>query len=336
MQRARDQAQPVYLSAEVKEENHVVVTSENILEFSLRLSEMPMLVSGKPLLIEIDGDVRRVIGQSLPESVSLSLTESEDSALWVVQEAQLGGEVPIEAPLGRLTESRLPWSQPGKAGIGQLLAQAARKATGAQVAVLPARAARAGQAEGPVFLRDVAAWFTDAELSTVTVPTAALRRSLEQDFARERKWVTDGVDAVYANVRAADSMDSSTDTLKSGGSRESGIPGLFVSTALDGMGENVVVAGYKGWIEKQPEWVGVAQNPKEQAPAPETGSFVAGSSKAGSLATDSPSGSVSHLSLLQAVLRLLEAEPDVKPLLPDIRPLPRKLPEAVKEPNRPR
>jgi len=328
-----------------------------------------MLVSGKPLLIEIDGDVRRVIGQSLPESVSLSLTESEDSALWVVQEAQLGGEVPAEAILGRLTESRLPWSEPGKAGIGQLLARAARKATGAQVAVLPARAARAGQPEGPVFLRDVAAWFTDAELSTVTVPTAALRRSLEQDFARERKWVTDGVDAVYANVRAADSTDGSTQTLESvsGGSRESGIQELFVSTALDGMGENVVVAGWKGWIEKQQEWLGAssavptaravtpaapavtlaaravtpaapavtlavrAVTPAAQAFPPE-----AGSPPAAVTGVPPSAGVAKGLTLRQAVLRLFEKEPGISPQPPDIRPLPRKLPAAVKEPNRQR
>jgi len=355
VRRARSWQDPVRLSAEVKEENHVVATSENVLEFSLRLSEMPMLVSGKPLLIEIDGDVRRVIGQSLPESVSLSLTESEDSALWVVQEAQPEGGVPVEGPLGRLTESRLPWSEPGKAGIGQLLARAARQATGAQVAVLPARAARAGQLEGPVFLRDVAAWFTDAELSTVTVPTAVLRRSLEQDFARGRKWVTDGVDAVYANVRAADSTDGSTQTLGSvsGGSRESGIPGLFVSSALDGMGENVVVAGWKGWIEKQPEWVGAssaapaaravtsaaravtsaaqAVTPAAQASPPEAGSPPAPATGL------PPSADVAEsLTLRQAVLRLFEKEPGINPQPPDIRPLPRKLPAAVKEPNRQR
>jgi hypothetical protein len=368
VRRARSWQDPVRLSAEVKEENHVVATSENVLEFSLRLSEMPMLVSGKPLLIEIDGDLRRVIGQSLPESVSLSLTESEDSALWVVQEAQPEGEVPVEGPLGRLTESRLPWSEPGKAGIGQLLARAARQATGAQVAVLPARAARAGQLEGPVFLRDVAAWFTDAELSTVTVPTAVLRRSLEQDFARGRKWVTDGVDAVYANVRAVDSTDGSTQTLGSvsGGSRESGIPGLFVSSALDGMGENVVVAGWKGWMEA-PDWMGnpeqglgastaapaagaatsaaqavtpaaQAVTPAAQAvtPAAQVSPPEAGSPPAPATGLPPSADVVESLTLRQAVLRLFEKEPGIGPQPPDIRPLPRKLPAAVKEPNKQR
>jgi hypothetical protein len=270
--------------------------------------------------------------------------------------------------LGRLTESRLPWSEPGKAGIGQLLARAARQATGAQVAVLPARAARAGQLEGPVFLRDVAAWFTDAELSTVTVPTAVLRRSLEQDFARGRKWVTDGVDAVYANVRAVDSTDGSTQTLGSvsGGSRESGIPGLFVSSALDGMGENVVVAGWKGWMEA-PDWMGnpeqglgastaapaagaatsaaqavtpaaQAVTPAAQAvtPAAQVSPPEAGSPPAPATGLPPSADVVESLTLRQAVLRLFEKEPGIGPQPPDIRPLPRKLPAAVKEPNKQR
>lgn len=334
VRQARSWQDPVRLSAEVKEENHIVVTSENVLEFSLRLSEMPMLASGKPLLIEIDGDVRRVIGQSLPESVSLSLTESEDPALWVVHEAQLGGEVPVEAPLGRLTGSWLPWSEPGKAGIGQLLAYAARKATGAQVAVLPARAARAGQAEGPVFLRDVTAWFTDAELSTVTVPTAALRRWLEQDFARGRKWVSDGVDAVYASGKAVDSSDGSSETLESRGVRESGIPGLFVSSALDSMGENVVVAGFEGWMENPEQWLGAssaAPTGRAVTPAAPASPPEAGFPPTPATGVPPSVGVAESLTLRQALLRLFEKEPGISPQPPDIRPLPRKLPAAVKE-----
>jgi hypothetical protein len=42
------------------------------------------------------------------------------------------------------------------------------------------------------------------------------------------------------------------------------------------------------------------------------------------------------LTLRQAVLRLFEKEPGISPQPPDIRPLPRKLPEAVKEPNKQR
>jgi hypothetical protein len=40
------------------------------------------------------------------------------------------------------------------------------------------------------------------------------------------------------------------------------------------------------------------------------------------------------LTLRQAVLRLFEKEPGISPQPPDIRPLPRKLPAGVKEPNK--
>jgi hypothetical protein len=180
----------------------------------------------------------------------------------------------------------------------------------------------------------VTAWFTDAELSTVTVPTAALRRWLEQDFARGRKWVSDGVDAVYASGKAVDSSDGSSETLESRGVRESGIPGLFVSSALDSMGENVVVAGFEGWMENPEQWLGAssaAPTGRAVTPAAPASPPEAGFPPTPATGVPPSVGVAESLTLRQALLRLFEKEPGISPQPPDIRPLPRKLPAAVKE-----
>jgi len=74
-----------------------------------------------------------------------------------------------------------------------------------------------------------------------------------------------------------------------------------------------------------------AVTPAAQASPPE-----AGSPPAAVTGVPPSAGVAESLTLRQAVLRLFEKEPGISPQPPDIRPLPRKLPAAVKEPNRQR
>jgi len=104
-------------------------------------------------------------------------------------------------------------------GVATLLARAARDAARAQVAIVPLRAVEQGLSKGDIRISDVCACTADAELCTVTLPSAFLRLALEKDCAGAGLLVTTGAEAVLgdpetmARISMLESESSSSGTL---------------------------------------------------------------------------------------------------------------------------
>ena len=164
---------------------------------------MPGLSGRPPIIIDIDYGEREgsqrlnVIYPSMPERVSLALVEqTEKSPFWQASEPSASAATPPTRQIGALVSDVPALGTAERAGMDRLLARAVRAAAGTRVALAPARAVRRGQAEGKVTLEDVAAWSLDAQLSTMTVPSAAFLEAVSHDFAGARLWATDGLNAI--------------------------------------------------------------------------------------------------------------------------------------------
>ncbi|NQU44184.1 hypothetical protein HQ520_12920 [bacterium] len=248
---AREWSDVVRVEAEIIGDEEVQITCQNVVLLYLDLAGTGHLRRKGALTIRVNGERRMIVDAELPPAVILRLTPHGESQRWFVEIAD-PEPPPVEPiPMAQSEVSLSPWSAGGQGGVNQVLAQAVRAATGAVVAVLPADSAWQGHAAGPVYLRDLANWCDDSRLSTLSVPTALLRRTLEADYAGPRSLVTDGLNAALDNgIPAVDLPGESSGT----GNRD---VIFFGSSRLDQARGEIVIAGRADLLERPETWLNI-------------------------------------------------------------------------------
>jgi len=287
--------------------NTLVVSTSNVHSFELALSELPRLRPGRPIVLRVDGQRLRIIGPQTPGAVRLSKGGGADRPRrWRAEEIDRAAfDADSPKALSRLTGAGMPPvpNAAGEGGVARLLAHAARRATGARVAVVPARAMTAGQAEGDVMWSDAVDWAIDAQLSTATVSARVLLRALAIDHAGPRLFVTDGVGALSAEPGAAMGGVDSLDEVAVQQTLPTKLEDLFLASSLDGESGDVTVVAWRGLLDDARSWLGdgLADGPH-----------------------------ACGVTQREALLRHLDAEPKISPMSADIRPFPRKVPRTMK------
>lgn len=335
------------LRAEISINNIVTIITRNVAQFELSLRNMPVLLPGKPLTLDINQNRQRVIGGQFPAAISLrQVTRDNVFYSWNIEDSSVAPEPEPYFNIARLQDSFPPWTTPRRAGLDQLAARAVRRAMNAEIAVLPAASIHAGQKAGAVNLMDLTRWADDAELTTVSINRRTLRLALEADFAGPRKYVTDGLDARVSNgvldaplpvatrtltvadaqlpfgadmlnalesltsqaVKTTETLSLTTPSLSSQGL------GVFAWCALDGPDGDVTLAMRKdmlgeGWLSQRGRTA-----VKARTPLPGTGPRIG---------QNAPT-------LRKALQRYFEEEQRARAFPPDARLEPLKKPEVMK------
>ncbi|HBF34813.1 TPA: hypothetical protein DDW35_09650 [Candidatus Sumerlaeota bacterium] len=336
------------LRAEVGKDNKIILITRNVGRFELALQRIPGLVAGKPIVLDINQTQQRIVGAKLPPSVTMH--QSTNAAAWIIEETATASELEPYSTLTRFSAPMAAWSDSAHAGLNQLIARAARKATNATVAVLPVGMVRVPQGRGGVNALDVAHWTENVELTTCTVSRQTLRMALEADFSGPRRWITDGLDAVVENgiedevVLSTETLPTtatlsnalstttlvttttlSTATLSSSVSQEETTRtlqklnearlGVFQFTALDNLDPEVVIVVRKDMLTEN--WM--TQNLTEKT-----------LKMRAVLALITNKVSSNATTLRDALQEYFEKEPVVHPFAPDIRRVPFKKAEKMK------
>jgi hypothetical protein len=322
------------LTGDVISTNSLALHPKNVSQFDLLLKGVPNVRLAGPLLLRVGNQDLRIFARRLPEALRLSLVADIDrSPHWEAE------EIKAETAAERATEDRylgeMPEDMPALpderlGGVARLLAYAARRATRAQVALVPACAVESGQSRGTVTFADMEGWSRDSELATTTLSTRAIVEALEWDYAGPRLLVSDGVGAILASPSAqtggVDEPESpSTGSIKQNATADAApVPKpddllakrrVFTSTLLDAAGPEVVVVSWRGLLENPNDWLSgrpVGQDPL--APSP-TNHLVVNRCK---------------ITQQEALLQLFRHRPQAPVLPPDIRSLPHKKPGAEK------
>jgi len=259
-------AQPASLTGTVVSTNTLAIEPNNVAQFDVLLTEVPMPLIGAPVLMRIGAQNVRIIGRNLPEALRMSLVEDpERGEHWEatpIREEAVVQRTQSETVVAT-ADTDLPAVPDGKSGgIGGLYARAIREIAGASIAIIPAQAIESGQAKGRISRSDIVGWSRDAVLATATLSARALLPLLERDYAGPRRYITDGFRGVVrepesgARMKADDGLaapmahtekpaEDGFSTLTSTSMQST----IFLASALDDLASTLVVVSWKPVLE---------------------------------------------------------------------------------------
>ncbi|MFW6286459.1 MAG: hypothetical protein ACOC29_00820 [Candidatus Sumerlaeota bacterium] len=203
LDKALDWQEPAYLECDLLSTNSMSVDADNVASFVLHLDAVPMIDATRPVVLHIEQHSQRqrlsLVGPNLPDKVSISLrrTSADAAPLW---RATVGGEKREEKPrqICNLKSDTPALANSQTGGMAQFLGLAAREQSRSELALIPAQAMRSGLAAGAVYPEDVLEISTDETLTTFSITAYRLLPILEMEYARQRRWVTTGLDARIA------------------------------------------------------------------------------------------------------------------------------------------
>ena len=327
VRQAQDHKMPVRIFADATTTNTITFEQQNVSQFDLLVKSIPNLFPGT-LTLNIADQHLQVISRKIPEALRLSLVEKDDkSTRWEIQQlpsAAAFAEDVKDEPIAKFLAPMPALPDGTSTGIAGLLARSARVATGAQVAIIPANRVAAGSPAGDVGWKNIASWSPDSSLCIARFPAAVFLASMQKDYAGLRQFVTDGLNATVdppeesldpAQPRNFSIISFTTSWIPFAGKR---IPGnrppvkeqkpVFRSVSLANMTGDIVVVGWKDTIDRYREWIeSTTKQPLVVRVQP------------------------CSLSQRQALMRFLFANATIPQIDPDIRSLPRKKAEDLKQ-----
>ncbi|MBN1867050.1 hypothetical protein JW916_07125 [Candidatus Sumerlaeota bacterium] len=353
LREAQNPQETATLSAERVSSSSTVLYPENVAQLDLSLRDMPGLNRARTVVLRIARQ-RLQIFPRVPDAVRCSLVvRDDDHSHWQAESIPVDSVAePGKRETVVLSQSKkaLPvWPTSSSAGVAGLLARAARQATGARVALVPNDGVFSGQDAGEIHLDDLDSWCFDARLSTASVAVADLVRALGEDYAGARLLAADGIDVVAAAREPAEDADSPDASNTSGTLRgavssawtdqgEIVSGGVLQTSSFDDSKSEVVVVSWRNLLERAPDLFGLDLRTSDETLA----SATLRAREAGPSETSPPPtiGTRIHDTVYTqrtALLKLLDAEPELASPKPSIRGLAAKEPVAMKKwVNRPR